>query len=345
METSAQPPKSKLLYATGVNGIITDFNRKAFRNGVFQMKNSDKPGLRISELAGEYKYNLALMNSQPDGSKEKYKKILKKIKKDAKTQIIKDMEVNDAHMELFSFGNADFSRAITFRRLITDFIISAAEKDKFFKDAIREHAKAGHAVDYSFAYDLKRKMKYLLELDQDSLTNESESMKKSRRQEIYDISVLINEELNLRNKEKGRRPNLCYFILYHEERTLSPEFIEKRNNSSLELIPRQKDYNIIISEDDESFKEKVYNLSKTNLIELVHVYCNANNDFYKEDIELESKNKKMEANRKRYKKKRDFSAEETKGFVKLYKEDGRTNSQIAEIIGCSLRTVERYSKQ
>lgn len=342
METSAHPPKSK--FATGVNGIIPQFNRKSLRNGVFQMKYTDKPGLRINELATEYKFNLALMNSQAEGSKEKYKKLLKNIKKDAKKQIIKDMKVNDDHMELFGFSNADFSRAITFRRLITDFIISAAEKDEFFKDAIRQHAIEGHAVDYSFANDLKRKMKYLIDLEINPRNNESEFIRERRRQEIYEISVLINEELNLRNKEKSLRPNLCYFILYHEERTLSPVFIEKRNKSNLELIPRQTDYNVIISEDDESFKAKVYNLSKTNLIDLVHVYCNANNDFYKEDIELESKNKKMEANRKRYKKKRDFTAEETRGFVKLYKEDNLTNSQIAEIVGCSLRTVERYSK-
>ena len=52
----------------------------------------------------------------------------------------------------------------------------------------------------------------------------------------------------------------------------------------------------------------------------------------------------MKNNKKYYKVKRSFTPEETKGFVKIYKDAGFNHKQIAHEIGCGLRTVERYSK-
>jgi hypothetical protein len=323
MQVTTQSQQSKYLTAEGKTGIITEFNRKACWNSISQMNFSDLPGRVIDEIAKEYRFNLELMNCQPDGSKEKYKDILKKIKKHAKSQIIKDMVITENHMELFGFRNSDFSKQIKFRGLMIDYIIYGAEKDEFYKDAIREYAKSGHAVDYCFVTDLKRKYIHLIDLDRNPQKDEPESIKEYRHQEIREIFDLINEELNLRNKEKAERPNLCYFILYDESKTLKPGLLE----------------------DNESFKEKVYKLSTSNLKELIRIYCKSNNDFYRKDIFTERNTRKMEANRKRYTAKKIFTLEETKGFVKLYKEDGLNNSQIAEIIGCSLRTVERYSKQ
>jgi hypothetical protein len=324
METKNQSPQSKYLNAEGKTGIITKLEQKATMRGIIQMKNTNRLDRKIDEIAKEYRFNIMLMNSQPDGSREKFKSILKRIKKRAKAQIIKDSVISDDHMELFGFKNSDFSKEIIFRRLMIEFIITAFESDKFFIDAIREHAKGGHAVDYSFANDLKRKKNRLIDLDRNSGEDEPSEVKDKRRKEILQISELVNEELNLRNKEKAQRPNLCYFILYDEIAGSS--------------------VNNITKEEDERFKENVYRLSKTNLIELIRIYSKANNNFFLNDIIDERNTKKMEGNRKRYKPKRDFTAEETIEFVKLYKADGLKNRQIADIIGCSLRTVERYSK-
>jgi hypothetical protein len=331
METQEQPQQSKYLKAEGKTGIITKLEQKATMRGIIQMKNTNRPGRKIDEIAKEYRFNKMLMNSQPDGSREKYKSILSRIKKRAKAQIIKDLIISDDHMELFGFKNSDFSKEIIFRRFMIDFIISASEKDKFYIDAMREHAKGGHAVDFSFANDLRRKYNTLIDMDRNSMENEPSELKNRRYEEILQIFDLIYEELNLRNKEKAQRPNLCYFMLYDEKET--------------NLNPGSADNNKEAIEDGERFKEKVYRLSKTNLMELIRIYRQANNIFFHNDIINERNTRKMEGNRKRYKAKRIFTPEETKGFIKLYKADGLNNKQVAEIIGCGLRTVERYSKQ
>jgi len=344
MDITTQPQQNKYLTAEGKAGVVTKFKQSSFWRGNFQIKRTTVTGRKIDEIANAYINTQELINRQPDGTREKFKPILRRLKGRAKAQIIKDGVLNDDHLDLFCFRESDLSRDMVFRKLMIEFVIDGSTSGTFFKNAMRKHTKTGHLVDFSFANALIDKSNELIESDRHAPIEELPEEKYARHQSLIELSDLINDEINLRNKEKAQRANLCYFLLYDETLVLKPEYIERCKTATEYSAPKQEDYFIALTEDDNRFREKIKNLSKTNLIELIRICCNANNDFFKKEINKQRKTRKMIKNKKYYKGKRSFTPEETRGFVKIYKDAGLNHKQIAHEIGCGLRTVERYSK-
>jgi hypothetical protein len=345
MDITTQPQQNNYLTAEGkTGGVVTKFKRRSFWRGNFQIKRTTVTGRKIDEIANAYINTRELINRQPDGTREKFKHILRRLKGRAKAQIIKDGVLNDDHLDLFCFRESDLSKDMVFRNLMIEFVIDGSTSGTFFKNAMRMYAKTGHLVDFSFANALIAKSNELLESDRHAPIEELPEEKYARHQSLIELSDLINDEINLRNKEKAQRANLCYFLLYDEILALKPEYIERCKTATEYSAPTQEDYVIAFKEDDNRLIEKIKNLSSTNLIELIRIYCHANNEFFKKEINKQRKTRKMINNKKYYKGKRSFTPEETKGFVKIYKDAGLNHKQIAHEIGCGLRTVERYSK-
>ena len=115
----------------------------------------------------------------------------------------------------------------------------------------------------------------------------------ARHQSLTELSDLIDDEINLRNKEKAQRANLCYFLLYDETPVLKPEYIERCKTATEYSPPKQEDYVTVLTEDDNRLREKINNLSRSNLIELIRIYCKANNEFFKKEINEQRKTRKM----------------------------------------------------
>lgn len=332
MQTLIQKQQPNYLTAKGKNGIITRIRIKLHLNKHIQR--TEVTGRKIDDIALAYMNANDFINIQPVGTREKFKPILKRLKSQAKVQIIRDGILNDAHIDIFGFRLSDLSKKIQIRQLILGFINEALKSDPFFFQALERHAHNGKAVDYRFANDLIKKFNRLINKWRENVENESQYEKLRRQNEITELSDLINQELNDRNKEKAVRSNLCYFLLY--DRTTEEATLDDDSATSIrdDQVDSRANYTKLIG--------KIKNLSLNNMEELIQIYCKANNDFYKNEIAAMRSKKKNETNRKNYSPVKDFTPIEKWEFIRLYKEDGLKNKEIAKATGFPLRTVERY---
>ena len=214
MDITTQPQQNNYLTAEGKAGVVTKFKQSSFWRGNFQIKRTTVTGRKIDEIVKAYINTQELINRQPDGTREKFNPILRRLKKQAKAQIIKDGVVNDDHLDIFYFRESELSRNMVFRNLMIEFVIDGSTSGTFLKNAMRKHAKTGHMVDFSFANALIDKSNELIESERHPPKEELSEEKYARHQSLTELSDLIDDEINLRNKEKAQRANLCYFLLY-----------------------------------------------------------------------------------------------------------------------------------
>ena len=336
MEETNQSQESKHLTTEGENGIVTKLEKEARKNLFYKLNTNSGPGKDLQKICDTYIRAKTMADRQPEGTKEKFKDIIKRLKGRAKAKILKKGECDVNTMALFGFKQIDFPvRKILLRKYLIDFVLNALNSDEFFREAISKLSKTGHMVDYIKYREMTEQLTWLINADNDYSVNESAENLYERHREICEISDKVTAELNLQNKEKSRRPNLCYFLLADENGILNPD--------SSTMNSEEKETERVNSEVTLYLISRIQNLSETNLIELIRIYCKANNEFYKTIIDEEKKSNKMKKNKDAYKRKRFFTPEDTRGLVRLYKDDGLSNKQIAKETGFKLRTVERYS--
>ena len=146
------------------------------------------------------------------------------------------------------------------------------------------------------------------------------------------------DHFNLLNKEKSQINNLCFF-LFHKAVLFAGTAESIKNEEDLGDSYDTLDHPLLTSQKDEDgFHIRLNNLSKTNLIILVNLYCKSHNELHK----LNFQNQKTENRKMNYIKKQIFSKDEKIFFIQSLKNDGWNKDQIAKELYCRLRTVERY---
>ena len=212
------------------DGIVTKFIKASKTAYNQQIERMPIESGRIKAIANSYRYILKWIESQDEGTKEKFKSTRNRVKAQAESQIVKDGKVFDNHFELFHLDNTQLNRRIFLRKKLIEFCIEALNSP-FLLPFIRNEAKGGYMVDYSKATALIEEYDKLLRIETFSRKNwtqeeieadreenptdtTAEIMEQERHRKLLELSDKIGEELNLKNKEKGQRSNLCFFLLY-----------------------------------------------------------------------------------------------------------------------------------
>jgi hypothetical protein len=324
-----------------------------------QIKTLEFESEQMERIAKAYRNIQKWIESQPDGTREKFKSTVNRVRFQAEAQMIKEGAVYPSHLDLFRFDRKTLMRKIALRRKLIDYLLKALS-EPFFIEYIRAESLQGYHVNYDKVTALKNEFEELLyrnliaesEPSQEQIEemlNQEHTIEEppdepltdqERHRKLLELSGQIGDELNLRNKEKRKPENLCLFLLYNVESILSPRHKVKIISSGNWSEPITDDYDLTFTESIEGMKERISTLSRSNLIQLIRIFCEAHNDFYKDDISDERQINKMETNNKRPKKKT-FTAEEKQGFVALYKDDKITQKELAKQLGCSDRWVRK----
>jgi hypothetical protein len=340
------------------DGIVTKFIKASKTSYNLQIERIPIESGRIKAIADSYRYILKWIDSQDEGTKEKFKSTRNRVKAQAESQIVKDGKVFDDHFELFHLDNTQLNRRIFLRKKLIEFCIEALNSP-FLLPAIRNEAKGGYMVDYSKATALIEEYDKLLrietfsrknwtqeQIEQDREENPTdigaEMTEQERHRKLLELSDKIGEELNLKNKEKGQRSNLCFFLLYDRMVTISEGYNKRIETTGIFSEPTPDELIINFVENEERFKEKLLDLSRTNLIEFIRIFCNAHNDFYSKEINQQRKANKMDNNDKRTKKKA-FTSDEKRELIDLYKSCKMTQKELARELDCNTRTVRRLA--
>lgn len=358
------------------DGIVTKFKMLAKFTKV-QINDEPQESGRMKALADSYRNITKWIESQDDGTKEKFKTTKNRVRAQAEAQVVREEKIFYDYYELFRLDRKTLSRKIVLRRKLVNFALKELEQD-FLIEFIRSEAKKGIATDYSKAQKLIREYDELIyKTTQDGekiesieiikkalsyeeyqdLMNQEHTIeepsdeptpppptppptltKQEQHRKLLELADQISAEMNLRNKEKAQRSNLCFYLLYDAEEVLSDRHRKRVESEGKHSDIRQDDFDIKFTENLEGMKERIKSLSVTNLIEFIRIYCKAHNDFYFDNITIERNTNKMITNNDR-KKKKTFTAEEKQGFVNLYKDEKITQKELAKQLGCSDRWI------
>lgn len=315
---------------------------------------------KIKAIADSYRNILKWIESQDDGTREKFKSTKNRVRFQAESQIIRDGAIFPNYYELFGITKKTLIRKIVLRKKLIEFAVKVLT-EPFFLPYIKAEALKGRHTDFSKFQELKREYEELLyrnliteaEPSQEAieeLLNQEHTIEEppdnpltdqERHRKLLELLDQIGEEINIRNKEKRKPENLCFFLLYDVEKTLSQRYSERVKSSGIWTEPTTDEYDITFTENIEGMKERILNLSRSNLIQLIRIYCNAHNDFYKDDISDERQINKANMNNER-KKKKTVTADEKRELIQMGKSDGMKQTEVAKQIPCSLRLVKDY---
>jgi hypothetical protein len=295
-----------------------------------------------------------------DAQKE-YLKILKRIKSEAIGKIVLCRTANQDQLKDLGLAVDDILFEIEFRQLLSEWVELEADESLPIRQGLRDFAIGGKELNYnklnSLEEELRLNMEHEKHLTSTCLTKRPEREKYdkcgneidylSEDNKHQDIGkevrenatrrIHIKKEINYEkwriSEEKSEGPNLCYFILYDKSLPLGREATTIINYDPVTS-------RVVGCEDNDRVNYRIQNLSKYYLKILVRVICNINNEYYKEEIEANSKAlKKM--NRKTNK----MSIQDKKELIQMGKSEGLTNKEISKQLGkgFGLRTIERYS--
>jgi hypothetical protein len=269
---------------------------------------------------------------------------------------------NDSQIRQLGLTEEDILFEIELKQLLSAWVELESDESLPTRQGLRDAAIGGERINYSklttLEEDLKLNIvdkKHLLDIKfnrmperekYDKYGNEIEyPPEENRRRDISEeLRENITRRIQIKNEitkenwriseEKSKAPNLCYYILYDEYRSLD-------SKKEIRVVYDPITSNIIGFEDNERVNYRIQNLSKHYLTIMVGVICKINNEYFKDDIETNRKTlKKMNRQTKK------ISIPEKKELIQMGKSEGLTNEQISKQLGkgFGLRTVERYSK-
>ena len=348
-------------------GIISHFKSKSSLSLITQIPRVPGEKDYLFKLVKSYKYVSMLRNSNPDGTREKFKTVLNRIRYKAESLITKAESVDDDSFTTFNFNDRNFAKKRAFRKFITGFIMEYMTSNINLIEYFKKEAETGCRVSFEHANELIEESNLLCQppeiprkwitiqdynvygeledyeklVDMELSDEEKKSLITTRTARLLELSDLINKEINLRNKQKSKRANLCYFILYDENLVIKPEYKIRLIAEQTFSEPLPEEIIKTLTIDMERVKQRILDLSVTNLKELVRIICKVHNDKFKQEIIESRVIKKREMRNEAKPPKKDFTSAETKEFIKLYKADGLTQKQVAQAVGCNLSTVKR----
>ena len=293
---------------------------------------------------------------------ERFLPILKRIKSEAVGEMVDRQAANDSQIIQLGLTEEDILFEIELKQLLSDWVELESDESLPTRQGLRDAAIGGERMNYSKLITLEDKLKsirdhekHLLDIKlnriperekYDKYGNEIEySPEENRRRDISEElrenitrRTQIKNEITKENwrisKEKSKAPNLCYYVLYDEYRSLE-------SKKEIRVVYHPITSKVIGFEDNDRVNYRIQNLSKYYLIIMVGVICKINNEYFKDEIESNRKTlKKMNRQAKK------ISIPEKRELIQMCKAEGLTNEQISKQLGkgFGLRTVERYNK-
>ena len=344
------------------DGIVTKFIKASKTAFLLQIERTPIESGKIRGIANSYRYILKWIESQDEGTREKFKSTKNRVRFQAESQIIKDGKIFDDYFDLFHLDSVKLNRRMFLRKKLIEFAVKVLT-EPFLIPYIRSKALKGLHIDYSKVTALQNEFERLLYEEnpqQIPLTREQEEnilrgenlndepeykpeplSKQERHRKLLELTDQIGEEINIRNKEKRKPENLCYFLLYDVKEVVSAKYWDKAIVEGCSQI-KPDDIELELIENPEKLKERISDLSRSNLIQFIRIYCEAHNNFYKDKIYTERTTNKTNMNNER-KKKKAFTSDEKRGLIDLYKSCKITQKELARELDCDPRTVRRLA--
>jgi len=368
-----QPTTHPQHYKLFASSILKDLERKArIKMKGKKLNLVDEKNDRIAQLIREFTGTEKWIYDKKAGNIEKYSSILKRIKSEAISLMIRCNEVNEAQLKSLGLTKDDILFETELHELLADWVELESDESLISRDGIRKVAIAGQLMDYSrlnilhaeydqHCEDEKKHLKNSLQLSpENEKQNETEdeiislnpdnslvqvcingfiltyhqtnSYKECINRKI-ELRKLITAEKRILSEKKSMPQNLCYYLLYDEVYKLKPGAKAYSNNP--------EDYDLHQIENNDKIIKRIQGLSKYYLKIIIGIICEINNEYYEADIAA-ANNLKKKMNRQSNK----MSIQDKIELIQLGKSEGLTNKEISKLLGkgFGLRTVERYSK-
>ena len=311
MQPNQKTPPIRRLTARGKNGIITSFKEQA-------EKEPKEVPLEISGRslkAKSYEIELSKRRSRISSfimRENQNKALIYKMKHSVEAQIVSTGLYTNGEKTIFHIDLAKMARRMTLRKKIIDFLTDKLNLSITFRNAISTKAEKGEN------YINEELLSEVLQMEMD--LRDAGGFDEEAIQRM--IQPLWDEYRDKGTYHKAKLENICYFLLHDKGGNL-----EQHNSIARKLIY----------------------LTNSNLETLVGFYCNVYNEEHREELLAQAKlvNREKSAERRksayRYKKKK--SAAQKKQQCQKLRSKGYTQKQIAEKLGCTVRTVRGYWKR
>ena len=303
----------KHLTAGGKSGILEKFKLTAANSKNKSLKRTSVDNARVNALIREYDSIQVFIKKQGLNNRLSLEhKHLKLMYRLIKLAVINQGFISNGTLARFKFNPVELVEKITYRNLLEKFVTKSlvdGETDEI-RNAVLGEAKKGEYVDINLMsdefYDWRGELR--------QFDGSGEFTDEEMSAGWLKWSELKNRDKSLIYKKQARTENLCYYI------STNPQ------NSGLKIIS----------------KDRILSLSTSNLEKLVFFYCKA---FKAHNInaikETRKSDKRLSAN-PNYVHKKTTTANEKREMVKDLKAEGKTQIEVANIIGCSERTVRTY---
>ncbi len=334
---------------------------------------NDKIGQLIREFMGTEKW----IYEKKAGNIEKYGPILKRIKSEAISVMIRCNEVNEAQLKSLRLTKDDILFETELHELLADWVELETDESLIARDGIRKVAVTGELMDYSrlnilrAEYDQHCEDEKKLIKNSFQLLSEKEKydengneiiypLKESKDQSLIQVwtnGILITYQPTHSLKDCINRKIELRKLITVEKRILSEkksmpqnlcyyllyDEVYKLKEGAKANSDNPEDYALHLIEDNDKIIKRIRGLSKYYLKILIGIICRINNEYFETEIAVENiLKKKMNRNRNRNK----LSIQDKIELIQLGKSEGLTNREISKQLGkgFGLRTIERYSK-
>jgi hypothetical protein len=315
MNTSNESEIAKLV-VRGKSGIINNFKSIAAGNRNKRLIRTEEDSdtvrnlIKAHDLFNDRTKALGIL-SRP-AAVQKYQKLSYRL---IKIAVIHQGFVSKRTLARFKFNPSELVEKITYRNLIENFVRDNmfGEHHELIKTAIITEYHKGKHVDINSMSDEFHEING--ELLQLVGSGELTAAEESEGWLIW--SEIRNKDKTANYREQAKIENLCWFILGYDP--LNP--------------------NLIIVN-----KTRLFSLSTSNLEIIISFICKQINQYNRKIIEdKRDADKRIKAIAK-YIPKKPTSANQKKTLIKDLKAEGKTQSEIALLVGCSERTVRNYWK-
>jgi len=163
---------------------------------------------------------------------------------------------------------------------------------------------------------------------------------------IKEAQSEYDRELHRTSNLKKIPENFCYLLFQCAELPKSPEDI------TVEWVPDELiggsypvyywEQNTSLEATPEEVKDRIKRMSSYYLEKLITLICGFYNELNAMDIEETRREQKAQKESDMYTHRKRYTTEETKELIQIGKADGMKQTEIAEQLGCCLRTVKSY---
>ena len=311
MDANKVPEIAKLV----ISEILDNFKATADRSNKKSLIITEEDSDRVKTLIRDYDSfkertkALGIMNRPV--SVLNYQKLIYKL---IRIAVIHQGFVSRSTLARFKFNSKELIKKITYRNLVEKFVIDnlLGEHYKLMEAAIVEEAKKGKEIDINAISDEFWEINY--ELKQYAGSGECTPEEESAGWLLW--TQIRNRDKSANHKKLAKIENLCYYISF------------KTQTPASRII----------------YQDKVRSLSTSNLETIISFICKQINQLNKKAIDAKRKADKRLKSKANYTPKKSKTADQKKAIIKDLKADGKTQSEIARLIGCSERTVRNHWK-